>query len=308
MNVVRCNKVRRQFGAITALNDVSFHVEEGEIFGFLGPQGSGKTTLIQCLLGLDQPTSGVIEIFGHHPVTDQHVLAPRVGYTLHAPALIPRLSVAENMRFFSSLYNKAVPWKALLTSLGLEDVKRTKVQRLPQNQQQKLSIALCFLHQPDLLLLDEFSNYLAPQECRDIWEAINTMCDYGTTVIITTRNLEEAERRCDRVGLLDNGKLLTVGTVSSLIRGYVGESSAFLSLDQPLGPQVHLEDIAGVTRIVQEGLSLTAHGHGCYVHRILAHLAAQRIQVTELEITEPKFEDVFYNLTGRKMNEAAAKP
>lgn len=303
MPIVLCKNVTRQFGDTLALQNVSFQIEEGEILGILGPIGAGKTTLLRCIIGLDTPTKGTIEVFGKHPIADHHSIAPRIGIQTQTPALIPRLTVAEHMRFFSTLYNRVVPWNDLLASLNLDTVKQTPVHRLTAPEQQKLSIGLSFLHQPELLVLDELTHSLSAEEHEEIWEAINLMCDYGTSVLLATRDLDEAEHRCDRVGIIDHGKCLAFGSAPSLIRGCVGESAAFLSLDQPLGQGPNIQELAGVTRIVQEGLSLTVYGQGGFVHRILAHLAAYGIQVTDLEITEPKFSDVFYNLTGRHIHE-----
>lgn len=306
MDVVRCDHVTRRFGAARALNDVSFTVAKGEIFCMVGPRGAGKTTLIECLTGTDRPTEGTIKVFDTDPATRHRDIAGRLGVQPQHPSLMPHLSVAETLRFFSAMHNDALPWQDLLESLGLSDEKRTKVRRLTVEQQQKISLALSFLHQPELLILDEPTAGLQPQDQQDMWEALNTMCDYGTTIFLATQDLNEVEQLCDRVGVMDRGELLTTGTVPGLIRGCVGESAAFLSLDQPAGTVPNLTELAGVTRIVPEGLSLTVYGQGGFVHRILAHLAAHGIQVTTMNVTEPKFADVFFNLTGRSFDEAAA--
>lgn len=306
MDVVLCDNVTRRFGDASALAGVSFTMAEGEIFGVLGPPGAGKTTLINCLIGMDRPTSGSIELFGMRPSAQQHALSSRIGVQPQHPALIQHISVAETMRFFSSLHSRVLPWEDLLESLGLGEEKRTKVHRLSAAQQQKVSIALSFLHQPELLILDELTAAIEPEQRMEIWDAVNTMCEYGTSVFLATQDVSEAEHLCDQVGIMDAGALLAVGTVPGLIRSCVGESAAFLSLDQPAGQAPDLTELEGVTRIVQEGLSLTVYGQGGFVHRILAHLAMHGVQVTRLEVTEPKFSDVFSNLTGRDLHEDSA--
>ncbi|MBM7790304.1 ABC transporter ATP-binding protein [Tenggerimyces flavus] len=309
MSVVVCEEVVRRFGAVTAVDGVSFQVEQGEIFGLIGPNGAGKTTLLNCVEGLDRPTSGSISVLGRHPVTDRHELTLRTGVQLQTAALPPRITVAEAMRLYSSLYKAPVPWKELLATLGIAGKQKTTVERLSGGERQRVFIALALLHKPEVVFLDELTTALDPQARLAMWEVVKEIRDRGTTVVLTTHYMEEAEHLCDRVGIIDHGSIIALDIVPALIRDHAGDATARLTLTQPapvnldrgLDLELELESIDTVTKVQPDGKYLTVQGTGGFLQDVLAELTARDVRIVDLRTTSPGLEDVFLNLTGRAM-------
>lgn len=301
MSVVVCEEVTRRFDDVTAVDGVSLQIEKGEIFGLIGPNGAGKTTLLNCVEGLDRPTSGTITVLGRHPVTDRHELTLRTGVQLQSAALPPRITVSEAMRLFSSLYATTVPWRELLTTLGIAAKKHTRVERLSGGERQRVFIALALLHEPEVVFLDELTTALDPQARLAMWRVVETIQDRGSTVVLTTHYMEEAEHLCDRVGIIDHGRLLALDTVSALVRAHAGDSTARLTLAAPAPPELELAAIGTVTHVQPEGKHLTVQGTGGFLQDVLTYLTAREVRITDLRATSPGLEDVFLNLTGRVM-------
>ena len=301
MSVVVCEDVERRFGDVTALDKVSLQVERGEIFGVIGPNGAGKTTLLNCIEGLDQPTSGRIGVLGRHPITDRHQLTLLTGVQLQAAALPPRITVAEAMRLFSSLYRKTIPWLELLTTLGIAGKRDARVERLSGGERQRVFIALALLHEPEVVFLDELTTALDPQARLAIWDVVEAVRDRGTTVVLTTHYMEEAEHLCDRVGIIDRGRLIALDSVPALVRDHAGDATARLTLTQPAPAELQLASIDTVTTVQPDGKHLTVQGTGGFVQDVLTELTARDLRVADLRTTSPGLEDVFLNLTGRTM-------
>ena len=186
MNVVTCTHVTRRFGSLTAVNDVSLQVSDGEIFGIIGPNGAGKTTLLSSIEGLDEPTSGEITVLGLHPVKDAAELAHRTGIQLQQAALLPRLRVGEALELFSSFYDHVVPWRPLLERLGIASKEKADVARLSGGERQRVFIALALVHDPELLFLDELTTALDPQARLAMWDVVRDIRERGKTVVLTT--------------------------------------------------------------------------------------------------------------------------
>jgi ABC-2 type transport system ATP-binding protein len=301
MSVVVCEGVVRRFGTVTAVDDVSLGVEKGEIFGLIGPNGAGKTTLLNCIEGLDRPTSGSISVLGRHPITDRHELTLRTGVQLQSAALPPRITVAEAMRLFSAFYADPIPWPDLLTRLGIGAKRDTRVERLSGGERQRVFIALALLHDPEVVFLDELTTALDPQARLAMWEVVAGIRDRGTTVVLTTHYMEEAERLCDRVGIIDRGRLIALDTVPALVREHAGEATARLTLTQPAPAGLELESIATVTTARPDGHNVTVQGTGGFLQDVLTELTARDLRLADLRATAPGLEDVFLNLTGRTM-------
>jgi len=301
MRVLECEEVVRRFGDVTALDGVSFQVSQGEIFGLIGPNGAGKTTLLNCVEGLDRPTSGHISVLGRHPITDRRELTLRTGVQLQSAALPPRITVEEAMRLFSALYGEPVPWQDLLTTLGIASKKRTRIERLSGGERQRVFIALALLHEPEVLFLDELTTALDPQARLAMWEVVEAVRNRGTTVVLTTHYMEEAEHLCDRVGIIDHGRLIALDTVPTLIRDHAGDATARLVLTQPVPAELklELERIGTVTTAQSDRSCLTVGGTGDFLQDVLTELTARNIRVADLRATSPGLEDVFLNLTGR---------
>ena len=301
MSAVVCENVVRRFGDVTAVDDVSLRVERGEIFGLIGPNGAGKTTLLNCLEGLDRPTSGSVTVLGKHPLAERGELSRRVGVQLQSAALPPRITVSEAMGLFSALYDDPVPWRELLTRLGIVGRQHARVERLSGGERQRVFIALALLHEPELVFLDELTTALDPQSRRAMWDVVREIRDRGTTVVLTTHYMEEAEQLCDRVGIIDRGRVVALDTVPALVRNHAGSATARLTLVEPPPVDLSLESIDAVTAVVPDGPYLTVQGSGGFVQDVLTALTTRRVRVADMRVTSPGLEDVFLNLTGRAM-------
>lgn len=298
-NVVSCAAVSRNFGSFTALEDVSFEVREGEVFGVVGPNGAGKTTLLNCMEGLDRPSSGRVEVLGFDPVRDQHSLAQQIGVQLQSAALPPRLTVQDALELYSAFYERPRPWRELLTDLGIKDKANARVDRLSGGERQRVFVALALINRPRLAFLDELTTALDPQSRRNMWDTVEHVRDGGATVVLTTHYMEEAERLCDRVAIIDHGRLIALDTVTSLIQQHAGDTTAKLILSASPSAEFDLTGVPGVTSARTEGRELTIRGAADGLQGVLAALAAHRITVTSMSTTTPGLEDVFLALTGR---------
>ncbi|OFN77801.1 multidrug ABC transporter ATP-binding protein [Corynebacterium sp. HMSC070E08] len=298
-NVVSCAAVSRNFGSFTALEDVSFEVREGEVFGVVGPNGAGKTTLLNCLEGLDRPSSGRVEVLGCDPIKDQHSLAQQIGVQLQSAALPPRLTVQDALELYSAFYERPRPWRELLTDLGIKDKANARVDRLSGGERQRVFVALALINRPRLAFLDELTTALDPQSRRNMWDTVEHVRDSGATVVLTTHYMEEAERLCDRVAIIDHGRLIALDTVASLIQQHAGDTTAKLILSASPSAEFDLNGVPGVTSARTEGRELTIRGAADGLQGVLAALAAHRITVTSMSTTTPGLEDVFLALTGR---------
>lgn len=298
-NVVSCADVSRNFGSFTALKDVSFKVREGEVFGIVGPNGAGKTTLLNCLEGLDRPSSGHVEVLGLDPIKDQHSLAQQIGVQLQSAALPPRLTVQDALELYSAFYERPRPWRELLADLGIKDKANARVDRLSGGERQRVFVALALINRPQLAFLDELTTALDPQSRRNMWDTVEHVRDGGATVVLTTHYMEEAERLCDRVAIIDHGRLVALDTVTSLIQQHAGDTTAKLILSASPSAEFDLNGVPGVTSARTEGRELTIRGTADGLQGVLAALAAHRITVTSMSTTTPGLEDVFLALTGR---------
>lgn len=301
MSAVIADNVVRRFGDFTAVDGVSLQVNTGEVFGIIGPNGAGKTTLLNCIEGLDKPTSGNISVLGRHPINDRRELTFRTGVQLQSASLLPRITVAEAMRLFSSFYSGPVPWLEVLSRLGIAGKQKTRVERLSGGERQRVFIAIALLNRPEVVFLDELTTALDPQARLAMWDVIKEISEDGTTVVLTTHYMEEAESLCDRVGIIDHGNLIALDTVPALVRDYAGDATARLTLSDPLSNEQVLNQLPSVTLVSTNGRQLTVQGTGSFLQDVLAQLTAEDIRVSELTATSPGLEDVFLSLTGRAM-------
>lgn len=302
MSVISCHDVTRSFGDFTAVDSVSFTVEENEVFGIIGPNGAGKTTLLNCLEGLDEPTAGAIAVCGLHPIKDADQLVQRTGVQLQHAALPPRLKVSEVLELFSSFYPRPVPWRPLLDTLGIAAKEKSYVSKLSGGERQRVFIALALIHDPDLLFLDELTTSLDPQARLAIWEVVRDIRDRGKTVVLTTHYMEEAEALCDRVAIIDRGRLVALDTVPELISAHAGDSSLRLTLDRT-APDT-LDSVDGVSSVNMDAGVTVVRGSGRFAQNVLTHLTQTGVAVNDMATTSPGLEDVFLNITGRTMREA----
>ncbi|MBE6475609.1 MAG: ABC transporter ATP-binding protein [Actinomyces succiniciruminis] len=306
MSAVVCEDVTQRFGDLTALDSVSLEVHTGEILGIIGPNGAGKTTLLSRIEGLAKPTAGSIKVLGLDPIADAHALSLRTGVQLQQAALPPRLKVGEALELFSSFYPRTQPWLPLLDRLGIAAKAGAYVDRLSGGQRQRVFIALALLHEPELVFLDELTTALDPQARLAMWDVVRDIRDDGTTVVLTTHYMEEAEALCDRVGIIDHGRLIALDTVAALISAHGGPATLQLELSRE-APE-SLSGLEGVTEVERGhgatgAPTATVRGTGALAQRVLDHLSSCGVTVSAMSTTAPSLEDVFLNLTGRSMRE-----
>ncbi|GAA2397726.1 ABC transporter ATP-binding protein [Catellatospora methionotrophica] len=293
---IKVEELRKSYGEPRAVDGVSFDVQTGEFFGILGPNGAGKTTTLEMMEGLRKPDSGTVTLFGESPWPRNPRLLPRIGVQLQASAFFERLTAREQIRTFASLYGvparKADEWLAVV---GLEDMAGKRNEDLSGGQQQRLSIACALAHGPDLVFLDEPTSGLDPQARRNLWDVLRDISAQGRTVVLTTHYLDEAESLCDRVAIMDHGRILQSGPPATLVR----------DLDAPTRISVETGTItAEAARGLADGLEVSDDGVSLTIATrtpapVLSALA-ERDALRGLSVRGATLEDVFLHLTGRE--------
>ncbi len=304
--IVQVEGLRKVYGATVAVDEISFEVKEGEIFGMVGPNGAGKTTTIECLEGLRKPDVGRVRVLGVDPQTDSQVLRLRTGMQLQQSNLPDRMKVWETLDLYASFYPKAADWAELLAQLGLEEKRNAPFAKLSGGQKQRLFIALALLPDPQLVFLDELTTGLDPQARHAIWDLVQDVRARGKTVLLTTHFMEEAERLCDRVAILDHGRIVALDSPAALIRGLGAEEYVVFSVDSPL-PEAFAQALLGAARIEVQGERVIVHGSNGgevpLVSKVVSLLAEQRVRFHDLRTEQQTLEDVFLSLTGREMRD-----
>jgi ABC-2 type transport system ATP-binding protein len=301
--IISVSGIRKTYGKTVAVDDVSFDVEEGEIFGLIGPNGAGKTTTMECVEGLRRPDRGTISVLSLDPMRDARTLQQKVGVQLQQAQLQKRIKVREAVDLWASLYPRAVDGDALLERLGLTDKRQAWFMTLSGGQKQRLFIALALIHDPDVVLLDELTTGLDPQARRAIWDLVREIRTRGKTVLLTTHLMEEAERLCDRVAIVERGRVIDIGTPAGLVRRHCQNETVVLeTTDAPAAQR--FEAIPGVESVKWQGSQCTIRGRGGdLVTHVIQCLAEHRIQVTSFKTELPNLEDVFLTLTGHSIRE-----
>jgi ABC-2 type transport system ATP-binding protein len=304
--IVQVEGLRKIYGATVAVDDVSFEVREGEIFGMVGPNGAGKTTTIECLEGLRKPDQGMVRVLGVDPQRESQVLRERTGMQLQQSNLPERMRVWEALDLYASFYPKVADWKELLAQLGLEEKRNAPFSKLSGGQKQRLFIALALLPDPLVVFLDELTTGLDPQARHAIWDLVRDVRAKGKTVLLTTHFMEEAERLCDRVAILDHGRIVALDTPAALIRGLGVEERVVFNLEGTL-PSGFEKALSGAVRLEVQGERVVVHGKNGrkvpLVSEVANLLSGNRIQFRDLRTEQPTLEDVFLSLTGREMRE-----
>ena len=300
---VRVQHLRKTYDSLVAVDDVSFEVYDGEVFGMVGPNGAGKTTTIECIEGLRKHDAGDIEVLGLHPQRDGYALRPRIGVQLQQAELQERLKVFESLDLFASLYSRATDWEALLEQLGLADKRNAHFDALSGGQKQRLFVALALVNDPELVFLDELTTGLDPHARRAMWDLVRGIRDKGKTVFLTTHFMEEAERLCDRVAIIDHGRLVALDSPENLIRSLGAENRVVFTFEGSFDPQP-LSRLPGVSRVEAMGERIIVYGHGDrLVVEVVNALASVRLRFRDLRTEQPNLEDVFLTVTGREMRE-----
>ena len=303
-SVIRVNDLYKSYGDTQAVAGVSFQVEKGEIFGMVGPNGAGKTTTIECVEGLREGDRGEISVLGLDPISQERQLRPLLGIQLQEAHLPDNLKVWEAMDMYAAFYERHLDWEELLEDLGLAEKRNTAFRKLSGGQKQRLFIALALLHDPELVFLDELTTGLDPRARRVIWDLVREVRQRGKTIFLTTHYMDEAESLCDRVAIIDRGKLVALDTPASLIQGLeISERVIFSS--GALNATTKLAELPGVVRVEQQGDQTTVYGKqngsGSIVTAVVNTLTDQGLSFRDLRTENPDLEDVFLSLTGRQL-------
>jgi ABC-2 type transport system ATP-binding protein len=233
--VIEAAHLHKKYDTFTAVQDVSFQVGQGEIFGIIGRNGAGKTTLVECTVGLRQPTAGSVRVLGLDPARDTHALREQIGIQLQQSALPDRMKVGEALDLFASFYRTPADWRALLDAWGMADKRKTDFVQLSGGQKQRLFIMLALINQPRIVFLDEMTTGLDPRARRATWELIRRVRDAGTTVVLVSHFMDEVQALCDRVAVIEGGRLIALDTPAALQGAHPSLEDAFMALTgQPL--------------------------------------------------------------------------
>ncbi len=297
--VIEVQNLRKRYGDTVAVDDISFTVAEGEIFGILGRGGAGKTTTVECIEGLRTPDSGTISVLGLHPVRDRGELRQRLGAQLQDSELPERLRVGEALELYSSFYRRPADWPALMETLGLSGKHGTRFGKLSGGQKQRLSIALALVGSPQVAVLDELTTGLDPQARRDTWALIEGIRDTGVTILLVTHFMEEAERLCDRVALIDSGKIVALDSPAGLATGVSAEQRVRFRPSQPLDDSL-LTSLPEVTSLTRRGDTVLVTGTGDVALAVTSVLARNGIVAAQLRVEQASLEDAFVALTGHE--------
>lgn len=300
---IHVSAIRKAYGRTVAVHDVSFDVREGEIFGLIGPNGAGKTTTMECVEGLRKPDRGEISVLGLHPARDARRLQERIGVQLQQAQLQKRIKVWEAVALWASLYRKPADGNLLIEQLGLADKRNSWFMTLSGGQKQRLFIALALINDPELLFLDELTTGLDPQARRAIWELVRSIRQRGKTVFLTTHLMEEAERLCDRVAIIDHGRIIDIGAPQQLVRRHCPEQTVVLATDDEAA-EARLGALRDVESVTRAGSRITVRGGaGDLITQVIGCVAEHRIHVTEFRTEVPTLEDVFLRLTGHTIRD-----
>ena len=299
--IIRVSEIRKAYGRTVAVEDVSFEVQPGEIFGLIGPNGAGKTTTMECVEGLRRPDRGTISVLGLDPLRDEYALQERIGVQLQEAQLQKRIKVWEAVDLWASLYKTSLDGDRLLAQLGLTDKRNAWFMTLSGGQKQRLFIALALINDPEVVFLDELTTGLDPQARRAIWELVRGIRSRGKTVFLTTHLMEEAERLCDRVAIIDRGRIIDVDTPSRLVDRHCKERAITVATGDE-SAAARFRAIPGVLDVTCEDGRCTIQGSGDdLVARVIQCLAEHRIHVTDFRAVVPTLEDVFLKLTGHSV-------
>ena len=302
--VIQVSGLRKSYGKTVAVAEATFEVNEGEIFGLIGPNGAGKTTTMECIEGLRKPDRGSIAVLALDPFRDVYKLQNRIGVQLQQAQLQKaELEVWEAVDLWASLYRKnAADADRLLEQLGLVDKRNAWFMNLSGGQKQRLFIALALINDPEIVFLDELTTGLDPQARHAIWDLVRGIRERGKTVFLTTHLMEEAERLCDRVAIMEHGRIIDIDTPANLVLRHCPERTVVVEVSDPAAAEP-FSSIPRVERVERDGSRFTIYGRGDLVTEVIQCLSENRVRVTDFRAILPNLEDVFLKLTGRSIRE-----
>jgi ABC-2 type transport system ATP-binding protein len=302
--VIQVAGIRKRYGKTLAVDEVSFEVNDGEIFGLIGPNGAGKTTTMECVEGIRTPDRGSITVLGLDPFRDVYELQERIGVQLQQAQLQKRIKVWEAIDLWAALYRKKpATGELLLEQLGLAEKRNSWFMTLSGGQKQRLFIAMALINDPEVVFLDELTTGLDPQARRAIWELVRGIRDRGKTVFLTTHLMEEAERLCDRVAIIERGRVIDIDTPRRLVDRHCPERSVVLATASGNAAGA-LAKIPRALEVGQHDTQFTIRGTGDgFVTDVIQCLSENQITVTEFRTELPTLEDVFLKLTGHSIRD-----
>jgi len=305
-SAIVCEHVVKKYGSLTAVNDVSFSVKEGEIFGLVGPNGAGKTTLIEMIEGLRTPDGGSIRALDLDPGKQGDELREKIGVLLQTTSIQPDIKVKEALKLFSSFYEHNVgDTEELLHTLSLEDKANSRFKKLSGGLKQRTAIALALVNDPTILFLDELTTGLDPQARRNMWDFVDKVRKEGKTVFLTTHYMEEAEKLCDRVAIMDYGQIIALDTPRGLIKQLGAESKIIFSIEDSEMEAAAFESIKSVSRAEKsaDGFTLFTKDENAALQGLVRLADKQGFRLTSIRTESPNLDDVFLTLTGREIRE-----
>ncbi len=297
MPLIEVHGLNKAYGGRTVVDGVSFGVEEGEIFGILGPNGAGKTTTVECVEGLRVPDSGVVRVAGLDPVADHQRLTHVLGAQLQQSELQPKLTVREALELYAAFYADPADWRPLAERLRLTDKLDSRFGRLSGGQKQRLFIALALIGNPKVVVLDELTTGLDPRARRDTWELIEDVRDRGVTVLLVTHFMEEAQRLCDRIAVIDKGRVAALDSPAGLISRSASSTVMSFTPSAPLDERA-LAALPAVTSVQERDGRYTLNGTDETVDAAITLLARLHITAHQLRVADATLDDAFLDLTG----------
>ncbi|MCL6278197.1 MULTISPECIES: ABC transporter ATP-binding protein [Streptomyces] len=297
MPIIEVSGVRKAYGGRTVVDGISFTVEEGEIFGILGPNGAGKTTTVECVEGLRHPDAGTVKVAGLDPVRDRDGVTRVLGAQLQESELQPKITVQEALQLYAACYPDPADWRALAERLGLTEKLSTRFAKLSGGQKQRLFIALALIGNPRVVVLDELTTGLDPRARRETWALIEEVRDSGVTVLLVTHFMEEAQRLCDRIAVIDKGRVAALDTPAGLVSRAAGAVVTTFTPSAPL-PAADLAALPRLASHEERDGNVTLTGTDETVTALLALLARTGTTAHRLRIVEATLDDAFLDLTG----------
>lgn len=300
--MIRVHDLYKRYGDLAAVDHIGFEVNAGEIFGILGPNGAGKTTTLEILEGLRQPDGGQVLVDGVDALRFPRQVRARIGVQLQQSGFFDRLTVEETLVFFGAFYSATVPVADVIRRLQLEDKRRSRVGALSGGQLQRLSIAVALIHDPRIVVLDEPTTGLDPQARRALWEVIEAFRHEGRTVLLTTHYMEEAQRLCDRVAIMDHGRIVALDAPRALIRAHAPKTTVAVTMGDGA---VAFASLPGVQAVEQANgeVRLSTSDPLQTVQALIALRGGGQASFSQLRVEEASLEDVFLQLTGRRLRE-----
>jgi len=302
--VIEVKDLFKSYGNIKAVSGVSFDIARGEVFGMLGPNGAGKTTTVEIIEGLRTPDKGTVKVLGIDVSKDVRAIKEHIGIQPQSHALFPSLNVQEIINFFRNLYQKSIPASEVIDLVSLQESRKVLFKNLSGGQQQRLSVGLAFINDPDIVFLDEPTTGLDPQARRAMWEVIQTFRKTGKTIFLTTHYMEEAERLCDRVAIMDHGQIIVMESPQNMIEEHIKESAVQFKMTNYPGQEA-LASLAGVIKVVKEEdeIILYTDNIPSTISALLGLASARSSELSDLFVRQATLEDVFLKLTGKRIRD-----